>query len=146
MYAELCYATYMKTCTNCKITSELGNFKNNKRAKDGKDSWCKKCSSQLRNKNLAAYRKTERVRELRKKYNMSLEDYESMKQAQNECCKICGEHESNVRQKRLFVDHDHTTGKVRALLCDKCNKGLGHFCDSAKNLENAVEYLKRHRS
>lgn len=45
----------------------------------------------------------------------------------------------------LHIDHDHETGKVRALLCHACNKGLGQFGDSIERLEQAIVYLKQHK-
>ena len=51
---------------------------------------------------------------------------------------ICGKDE------KLVVDHDHKTGKVRGLLCNHCNRGLGHFRDNVKFLEDAVKYLMDH--
>lgn len=55
---------------------------------------------------------------------------------QNNKCFICDE------EAKLVVDHDHSTGKVRGLLCSICNTGIGMFKDSTKNLEKAIEYLK----
>lgn len=59
-------------------------------------------------------------------------------------CKICGIHQDELI-KKLVVDHDHNTGIVRGLLCDKCNRGLGHFDDNINKLLNAIEYLKNNK-
>jgi hypothetical protein len=59
---------------------------------------------------------------------------------QNGCCAICGVHQSEV-SKRFSVDHNHSTGKVRGLLCNHCNRGLGHFRDDPMLLEFAAQYL-----
>jgi hypothetical protein len=57
------------------------------------------------------------------------------------CCKICKTHYSEF-SKRLAVDHDHNTGKIRGLLCLYCNTGLGKFKDSTKLLNEAIKYLE----
>jgi hypothetical protein len=73
--------------------------------------------------------------------------FQALLQAQGGKCAICGAthgHRScRGRLCRLAVDHDHRTGKVRGLLCNSCNRGLGRFQDSVENLEAAVRYLKR---
>ena len=58
-----------------------------------------------------------------------------MKVEQHNLCKICS------KEKQLMVDHCHTTGKVRGLLCGKCNKGLGHFKDDIQVIKNIITYL-----
>jgi hypothetical protein len=75
------------------------------------------------------------------RYNLTLEAYKTMFDDQNGCCAICRKHQVEV-VKTLCVDHDHITGKVRALLCDDCNKGLGQFKDNPELLEVAAKYLK----
>lgn len=75
-----------------------------------------------------------------RKYGLSLEDYDRLLLAQGGCCGICGNANGN---KRLAVDHDHTTGKVRGLLCDSCNQGLGFFKDSVERLEAAIQWLTK---
>jgi hypothetical protein len=75
-----------------------------------------------------------------KRYGMTLEDYERMYVAQNGQCAICG---VQVQGERMCVDHDHSTSKVRGLLCRLCNKSLGGFRDSLDLLERAIAYLKR---
>jgi hypothetical protein len=79
---------------------------------------------------------------IKKTYGISYEDYTKMQELQGNCCAICGSLESlNKRTDRFFVDHCHTTGKVRGLLCSKCNHGLGLFNDNPKLLLNAINYL-----
>ena len=63
-------------------------------------------------------------------------------QIQQGCCKICHKHESTL-SKPLRVDHEHNTGIFRGLLCDNCNKMLGHALDSISSLSTAIEYLAR---
>ena len=82
--------------------------------------------------------------DLKKSYNITVEQYDEMLLKQNSCCAICKRHKSEVTVKRknhLCVDHDHNTGKIRGLLCDKCNRGIGLLCDNVDILRNAIEYL-----
>lgn len=62
-----------------------------------------------------------------------------MREAQGDCCPIC-----TKPLGRAHVDHDHATGKVRALLCHHCNIGLGHFRDDKVALARAIDYLTEH--
>lgn len=77
---------------------------------------------------------------LKKYYNITVEQFENMYSSQNGVCKICKRICPSGR--RLSVDHDHDTGKIRGLLCMKCNKGLGSFEDNVENMKIAIEYLK----
>lgn len=80
----------------------------------------------------------------KKKYGISLEDYDSKRVEQKHRCYICGTHEVETHRGHLCVDHDHDTGTVRKLLCSKCNQGLGLFNDSPELLDKAANYLKEH--
>ncbi len=89
----------------------------------------------------------ERRKGLSKNYGITPEDFERMHKEQKGRCRICKRtaEEAGGRWPRLHVDHCHTTGKVRGLLCSKCNTGLGMFQDSPERLENAVMYLLKHQ-
>jgi len=83
---------------------------------------------------------------LRKTFNITLVQYNEMLENQNHACAICGEKETVINYKNskkinLSVDHCHTTGKIRGLLCVNCNKGLGHFKDNKAIMEKAILYL-----
>lgn len=75
----------------------------------------------------------------RKNYGISLEDYEIILVKQGGVCGICFCKDKN---KRLAVDHCHKTGKIRGLLCNKCNIGIGYFDDNIENLIKAANYLR----
>jgi hypothetical protein len=77
---------------------------------------------------------------LRRKYGISMEEYDRILFAQKEKCAICRRRPE--KERRLAVDHDHATGKVRGLLCGKCNMGLGYFDDTAERLDAAAAYLR----
>lgn len=83
---------------------------------------------------------------LKRKYNLTLAGYDKLYQKQKGRCDICGKHQSELK-KALDVDHNHTTGKVRGLLCTNCNYGLGHFkADDVGTdlLIKAIMYMGRH--
>lgn len=81
-----------------------------------------------------------RLRLLELKYGIKPEEYLAMHDAQKGCCAICGIHESKLA-KRLHTDHCHMTGKVRGLLCAKCNTSLGQFEQKPERLLIAHRYL-----
>lgn len=75
-------------------------------------------------------------------YGLSLEKYELMFEHQSGLCLLCGL--PNKGSPKLVVDHCHKTGKVRGLLCTKCNTGIGFFDEDIPKLEKAISYLKKH--
>lgn len=79
-----------------------------------------------------------RARSLRINYNLTPEQFATLLEQQDGACAIC----NKVPHSTLHVDHCHTTGKVRGLLCSTCNTGLGMLGDSADSLEKALQYLK----
>lgn len=89
------------------------------------------------------FRQHKRDNELRRSYGLTREALNEMLDAQDHLCAICGNGHVGPGE-RLHVDHDHATGKVRALLCGKCNTLIGLADDSPERLELAVAYLRRH--
>lgn len=94
---------------------------------------------------LSAARRTRRS-DLLKLYGMSEDDYQKMLRDQRGRCAICKLESTSLSRwgtvKALAVDHDHGTKRVRGLLCDKCNRGLGYFNDNVDLLRSATEYLR----
>jgi hypothetical protein len=76
------------------------------------------------------------------RYKITMDGYNALLQSQNGRCAICGDLPS---VKGLVVDHDHITGRVRGLLCDPCNVGIGRLKDSAAIAEAAAAYLRGER-
>ena len=84
-------------------------------------------------------------RHLRHTYSLSPADYRSMLEAQCGLCAICNQPERTTakgKPRRMSVDHCHDTGRVRGLLCNSCNRGLGNLGDSVENLRRATKYLE----
>lgn len=76
-------------------------------------------------------------------YGISYEDYKEMRERQGGRCAICGTPEDESVRQVLCIDHDHTTGTVRGLLCHNCNLVLGFCHDSAGILVQAASYILR---
>jgi hypothetical protein len=75
-------------------------------------------------------------------YGLSVDDFDTLMESQNNCCAICKK--TCITGRSLSIDHDHNTNKVRGLLCNKCNQGLGFFNDSIDLLQGAMIYLTQH--
>lgn len=89
---------------------------------------------------------TRHARHLRHKYGLSQGEYDEMLDLQGGVCAACGRPErvtANGKIRRLTVDHDHATGEVRALLCDRCNRTLGHAGEEQHTLISVLGYLMR---
>ena len=76
------------------------------------------------------------------RYGISEKEVNKKIKKQKGCCAICGD----FFGKKLCVDHDHTTGEVRDMLCNKCNQGLGNANDSILRLTQMVVYIKKHEN
>lgn len=124
-----------KVCSGCNQGKPLSEFytypRNGKRYNR---SECKKCHS-YRNRKLATPEK-QRQYFLKYKYNLTEQDIEELKSAQDYVCTICKE-EPEVWN----VDHDHSTGRVRGMLCWNCNTGIGKLGDDPNRVLNAFTYL-----
>lgn len=105
-------------------------------------SRCKECHNKLTKK---ANQKPERKEysywyNVYVRYGLSKEEYNIIYNKQNGCCAICRKHQKDLSSK-LFVDHCHTTGIVRGLLCSACNSMLGYAEDNIETLHKAIQYL-----
>jgi hypothetical protein len=87
---------------------------------------------------VAKNREKRRNTHLKHEYGICLKDYEEMLSRQAGLCAICN------GNKRLNVDHNHVTNKVRGLLCNSCNLAIGYMCDSVDSLQSAIKYLVAH--
>jgi hypothetical protein len=140
----------MKVCTDCKEAKHLNDFFKQKANKDGLRGMCKVCDNKKRKvhnaKDPERWQRNRRNTQLLHKYNITIEDYESLLKKQGGRCAICnGEQEYALygtnKSLSLAVDHCHTTNKVRGLLCNNCNRGIGMLGDTAEALQRAVDYL-----
>lgn len=77
-----------------------------------------------------------------RKRGLTIDDYNTMFAKNSGCCHICNKHISEFKQ-GFSLDHNHSSGEVRGLLCRYCNLGLGNFKDNKDSLKRAIEYLTR---
>ena len=126
-------------CKKCSDNLPLDNFYFNKNGKYKKQNVCKKCM------NIYDY-KTDKNSKLKRAYGITFDEYEELLSKQNKKCAICGiDNNGKYRNKpRAFaVDHCHTTGKIRGLLCSDCNTGIGLLKDNINFLQSAINYLNK---
>lgn len=120
-----------KRCTQCGVEKPLDEFYIRSGYGDKRHSWCKVCHAKLA-----------KARKRLAYYGLSQEEFDTLTERQCGCCAICGR--PFTQSLRCVVDHDHVTGAVRGLLCDKCNLGIGHFNEKASTLIAAAQYLNAH--
>jgi len=144
-----------KICTRCKQSKLISLFpcvsKTNRRPR----SQCKQCCSEKQRQTYAnkpeQYRNYVRKRRIKynnvhkrianlKTFGLTIKDYEAMAQAQNRQCAICGIVQC-ASGKRLAIDHCHLTGRIRGLLCLRCNQAIGKFKDNYFLLQQAADYV-----
>jgi hypothetical protein len=164
----------MKKCKICGLAKPLDDFYRCAGMRDGHRHDCKACNLEEKHRRyladpgreiarvkrwqqenperVNAYRRSrrlepevkrrERAGHLMRKYGMTLERYEAMLDGQNGGCAICGR--AARENSSLHVDHDHSTGAVRGLLCFGCNDALADFNEDPEWLGNAIGYLTLH--
>ena len=125
------------TCEHCEEMFEVLMIK----VRQGKGKFCStQCYANHRKNGKKDVKKANVIYQKKSKYGLDEESYVGLFAKQNNKCRIC---ETSFDDVRACVDHSHTTGIVRGLLCDKCNRGLGYFNDNPDLLSKAIEYLAR---
>ena len=127
-----------KFCPKCKKIKDVSEFSKCKKYACGLDWHCKACKKIYRAEHYDPDKKANYM--LLQRYGIDLDDYNAMFKKQRGRCTICNRHQSEF-SRRLNVDHDHKTGKVRSLLCARCNKALGYVNDDISWFEKALKYL-----
>jgi len=79
---------------------------------------------------------------IQRKYSLTKDDFDKLLRDQNYRCAICNKPFNLPDTHNIYIDHNHRTGKVRGLLCPKCNSGIGYFEDNPEYLDKAFKYLK----
>jgi len=139
----------MKTCTVCSETLSYDSYHKSKASKDGYGYRCKTCDKKARYKyresNKDRFYENSRKRQLKYKYGITPEEYESILRDQGGGCAICSTPTNTRGDFKFSVDHDHKTGKMRGLLCNNCNRGLGLLGDDVVSLRKALTYLTKEK-
>lgn len=141
--------TYEKLkCSTCKKYKRYNAFALGNRP-EGRQYRCRLCTTRYDKDHYKKVATDLRHRQLERIYGLTLEDYKRLYNKQEGKCAICKTFKNPQTFARgsrhtdcLFVDHNHKTGKVRGLLCHKCNFGLGYFQDSSHLLQQATSYLE----
>ena len=133
-------------CSGCGEYKPRGAFWTDRANLHGIQGICKACRAVRYPSRTQPFDAQKRVN--LKRYGITLEEYELMHSAQGGVCAICEKPETARNPKggvkSLAVDHCHTTGRVRALLCQNCNRGIGHLQESPELLSAASQYLAAH--
>lgn len=132
-----------KRCSKCGRRKLLDEFSRNKKGTYGRHHYCKKCHQAAAKKTRAKQvrdKEAARNHQLRIKYGMTPQDFADMVMYQENKCAICSN--DFISRSKTFIDHDHKTGKVRALLCMACNTMLGNAKEDPAILQSAIIYLK----
>ena len=123
-----------KYCPKCKITKEIQMFSKASRESCGRQTYCRVCHNQI----------NAEFRWKRRGVKCSNHVYNQLFNKQSGRCAICGIHQNDIN-KKLAVDHNHLTGKVRGLLCSKCNMAIGLLgvdIEGITPLKKSINYIK----
>lgn len=152
-----------KLCSKCKVEKDSFKFYKNDKLITGLDSRCINCRLEDKQKwhsknkdKVAAYGKAYRIEnieqvklanrnsKLKKTFGITIEEFNKILESQNNVCAICHV-EKSMGRGTFHVDHDHSTGLIRGLLCSKCNLLLGKAKDSVEILQKAITYLNENK-
>jgi hypothetical protein len=128
-----------KRCPDCGEMKSLDDFPRNRRCKDGRHAYCKRCHNARGKETRQRLYGGSRHYHLARRYGIGAVEAQRLIDQQGGVCAICESRSPD------HVDHDHVTGVVRGMLCLPCNTGLGHFNDDVQIMSRAIDYLNRHR-
>lgn len=144
------YPMKRKVCTTCNENKPVDHFDQDVRYRSGYRSQCKECR-------LITLRRASLASHLKRAYGATIEWYDQKLEEQGGVCAICKQKETrrsrpvtqagvrSLKVTRLSVDHDHDTGELRGLLCQRCNIAIGHLMDDLEYLKNAIAYIEKYR-
>lgn len=147
-----------KICSRCKVDKPFSEYFKDNLRKIGIRCKCKQCCAEetknWRIKNRSEYNNyvaqwraknpdRQHKTEIKRRYSLTIEEYNRRLVEQHCKCKICGrQHDTSKKRGRLYVDHCHDSLRVRGLLCSACNSAIGYFNHDISIMEKAIDYLK----
>ena len=136
-------------CGKCDLEKQASEFHRHKASRAGIRGTCKSCVSTAIKEHRRLNPRVRlpeiaRASGLKARYGMTLEQYAAMLAAQGGGCAICGSATSSGCKNSFHVDHNHKTGNVRGILCQRCNTGIGSLREDATILRRAISYLEKH--
>lgn len=159
-YIERPKCTKELLCCRCKETKSVGEFNSHmfnirypyclECRRNATKSYRQKDESKLKHREYykTKYEQTAENNRLKKLYGITLDYYDELLQSQDFVCAICKKQETqkttSKRISRLSVDHNHSTGSIRGLLCYACNTGIGQFKENKEIMINAIRYLEKY--
>jgi hypothetical protein len=138
------YSDLYKTCMTCGKEKLTTDFYVRNKVSMVRHSSCKECDKERVKKRHEENPERTRNNDLKRNYGITLNEHTQMYEGQNGVCAVC-EKPGDGRWKKLCVDHDHKTGKVRQLLCRRCNMILGQAYDDASLFSEFILYLNKHK-
>ena len=141
-WCKKCYSSYTKKYRklNSKTYTQYQKEYHKRYQKENKTR-LKQQRQQYYQDNIKYYKTVNKKNRLLREYGISLNKYHNMLQQQDCRCAIC-----NKRNKQLVIDHNHKTGKIKGLLCNKCNSGIGFLQDSVHIINKARIYLQNDKT
>ena len=133
------YSDLYRTCMTCGEEIIIPEFYFRDKKTGRRHSACKECDKARVKARHQANPERTRNNDLKRNYGITLEEHTKMYENQNGVCAICKK-PGDGKWKKLCVDHCHTTGKVRGLLCKRCNIALGEVGDNISTLQKMIEY------
>lgn len=139
-FGSVCSGIEAKVCAKCSLEKPLSAFHRQPKGPRGRHSYCATCANAVQKASRVKNNTPEqRTRwNLKTRYGLTPADVEDMKASQGGACAIC-----KSALARFHIDHSHATGRVRGLLCHRCNVALAHVEDDAFRTA-ALAYLKEH--
>jgi hypothetical protein len=142
-----------KACSTCKVVKPVTEYHGHPHTSDGLQSVCKQCHAATAANGYRKMSATEKdrrnARSKAARYGMTLEEMLAYVDAHNGLCDICGKPDTTHRKatwtNKLTFDHDHASGKLRGMLCSRCNIAIGSVNDDPAILRKLADYIERFR-
>lgn len=138
-----------KTCTICKEDKSITGYHKDSSRLDGLYPYCKPCRKVFTSKSYYDNPQRQRERAMKHNYGMTFDELKVKAEAQDYACEICSRDFKadfdSWNHRQVNIDHCHTTGAVRGILCQDCNHLLGRAHDDTKTLRAAIKYLTKYQ-